>query len=977
MAQPIKAVVDTQKNSYKSIGQVNAGDDITIELEVQERGINMEFVSPIFELLAIKSDGTRVRQIANITYIGNMVNIIGDEQLVTCPGIVSLQLIIRDNKRSSTCLFYFMCGKSLDRDIIQSIDKVEVLEQLDEYVVIAFANLQEYEQRIIDGDASIRKLNEDMIEAEKVRDAAEAKRQENYNTAEAGRNKRYDSSEEDRNALYREAEDSRDQLYLQEKIDRNNKFNLEKEARENNFNDLKIKMEDATNTSKTEEGKRAVVFSDLREAIEFLKATMTQNNNDMVDNEAERIAAELQRQANFETMQQENNTFKEKIDAQYETIVTKNKEFYEDVKNKCGDLEVGYFDNKHYPNAKDSTDASFEHLNRRIDQSELLNYNGGIMKCDSSYSGMTSDMLINGKTLQNLFDVENYNCGIATTLTKDKDGWYTWDFVGTGPATANFFMKNNLFKNATKYKCITFVKSNSLSVNFRVGTAPTYIFGDGKSIFARPTEIGTLVYTNTTSENISENKIAFYVPNGIEGESITFKIVILEDTPYINKLDLKQLNHFDGIKSVGEAEEIGDKYKIGVKSCGKNLFDLGKSMDSNGTSSDKYEIVNNKLIVKGLWWVGKYVDLKPNTTYTFTCSSNVISGSGAGLNLYTRDTTKHIATLNPEGSKTITTPNRKDLMLCFYAGRGEQGEVEYTNVQIEEGEPTSFEQYISDEKYILATEPIRSLPNGVCDSINSLGVETRRIGNLVLDGSENWVNSVQQEKTIRFVIRHNVKTPYVGFCDKFLFRTYDMSHGDYEYILVTGTEIYINISIDKLTPQNVIGFKQWLTQNPVTVFYELETQIITDHKKNMNLKTFEGVTHITSTNTLQADLNCKVPSNVQAVLQSTRLRNKELEKELTNTKEEVEILSIENEEVKTVNETQDILIDTTMLATDEMYVMLEPILEMIPQTMSLERSVSKMVDMYVAMAMRGLKTIEQVPARYREEVREILARLEK
>ena len=91
----------------------------------------------------------------------------------------------------------------------------------------------------------------------------------------------------------------------------------------------------------------------------------------------------------------------------------------------------------------------------------------------------------------------------------------------------------------------------------------------------------------------------------------------------------------------------------------------------------------------------------------------------------------------------------------------------------------------------------------------------------------------------------------------------------------------------------------------------------------------------------------------------------------------VELLEDENKKIKEVNNTQDILIDTTMMATDEVYTMLEPILEMIPQTMSLERSVSKMVDMYVAMVQRGLKTIEQVPARYREEVTEILAKLEK
>lgn len=93
--------------------------------------------------------------------------------------------------------------------------------------------------------------------------------------------------------------------------------------------------------------------------------------------------------------------------------------------------------------------------------------------------------------------------------------------------------------------------------------------------------------------------------------------------------------------------------------------------------------------------------------------------------------------------------------------------------------------------------------------------------------------------------------------------------------------------------------------------------------------------------------------------------------------EKIELLEDENKKIKEVNNTQDILIDTTMMATDEVYTMLEPILEMIPQTMSLERSVSKMVDMYVAMVQRGLKTIEQVPARYREEVARILSELEK
>ena len=90
-----------------------------------------------------------------------------------------------------------------------------------------------------------------------------------------------------------------------------------------------------------------------------------------------------------------------------------------------------------------------------------------------------------------------------------------------------------------------------------------------------------------------------------------------------------------------------------------------------------------------------------------------------------------------------------------------------------------------------------------------------------------------------------------------------------------------------------------------------------------------------------------------------------------------ETLEEKIEKLQEENKTQDILIDTTMLATDEIFTMIEPILELVPQNMTLERSTSKMVDMYVCMIQRGLKTIEQIPVRYREEVKRILAELEK
>lgn len=80
-------------------------------------------------------------------------------------------------------------------------------------------------------------------------------------------------------------------------------------------------------------------------------------------------------------------------------------------------------------------------------------------------------------------------------------------------------------------------------------------------------------------------------------------------------------------------------------------------------------------------------------------------------------------------------------------------------------------------------------------------------------------------------------------------------------------------------------------------------------------------------------------------------------------------------ELEEVNAIQDTLIDVSLLATDEIFMMIEPLLSE-ANTYNIGGN-NKMVDMYVAMCIRGLKTIDEVPLRYREEVRLILEKLEK
>ena len=129
-----------------------------------------------------------------------------------------------------------------------------------------------------------------------------------------------------------------------------------------------------------------------------------------------------------------------------------------------------------------------------------------------------------------------------------------------------------------------------------------------------------------------------------------------------------------------------------------------------------------------------------------------------------------------------------------------------------------------------------------------------------------------------------------------------------------------------------------------------------------------------------------------------KARTEDLHSSVSNLQEETAILNetqLINEETDNIimgaitdsDEKHEALTDVMLCAIDEVFMMLDPLINISEEVvMSMENSeqlgellnkeVSKMVELYVVMVQRGLKTIEQVPARYREQVRELLANVE-
>lgn len=1030
MVQLIKGVVDTQKNSYRSIGQVSAGDDLELELEVKMNGQPIEFINPECELLIKKSDNNKVRQTKDIIYQDGKFKIKVDEQGVTYPGIVSNQLVINDEGRVSTCLFYFNVGASLEREVLQSISKVETLEQLDEYVVTAFSNLDEYETRLTELDGTMKTTNEEITvneserkvneserktnetlrienekervkkenerseaeidrkeseldriknenarriaentriarenarenaevnrnaifeenevirnEAEKLREKAEAKRKENFsnleslneklNEAEAERVRaegNRESKETERQLAESErekAEANRENTYTNfndAEVDRRNnenariqaenlrvqaesirseRFETAQSTRETKFEESQNTRDELFKASETARATEEIArekAESIREGNEAIRvnseslresAENARQQEEIKRSQAEvlRVEAEKERELSYEEIKKDNSTFKDNINSQYEDIITKNTEFKEQMNTDFGNAKTDYFGEEHL-NVVDRLNSDFDNVHQRINDSSYLEYSSSNITADNSYYGLTKEMSIKGRTLQN--------------LTKLKSG-----VLNYSPTPSNSLFVNPIYslKANTDYTIIINIKSNTLDSTFKLSLhGANQTLWKSINVYKKTGEFRFLF-----NENLEISSVRFYTDNTNEGSAEIDDILLLEGNH--TDTNSEELSYVEGIKSVGESEVTEDgKYKISWKSCGKNLVD--------------YSLIKwSTTVSKGI-------------TFTYNKGNNFIEVNGTSIDTYSTSPTIGLAKKLKNGKTYIASGYSENgnsysymLRVVYYDGSvlyrssivfdetimkeisayfniANSG-VTITNdkvyVQVEENTiSTVYEHPILSYQELQLTEPLRSLPNGVCDEILEDGTEIRRVNKLIIDYNHIWYKdgAINEENTMRF--GYNIEQIYTskdGSKNKISDWTTNMLHDvvqyytDSESISFNVSKVSIRVLKSKLSEESVTGFKQWLQNNPITLYYELIEPIIIKHNKNMNLKTFDGTTHMTSDNYLQPTISCKVPSNVQAVVSSLMLENEEL----NNT---ISVMSLKNEETELEN----------------------------------------------------------------------------
>ena len=329
------------------------------------------------------------------------------------------------------------------------------------------------------------------------------------------------------------------------------------------------------------------------------------------------------------------------------------------------------------------------------------------------------------------------------------------------------------------------------------------------------------------------------------GKSITFNIkgFILLEGDWSNK-DLPFNDYFEGICDV--------KMPI-LRNVGKNLLELNDTalVKTAGTNNLPLTKKNGGLLakkdscVKGSAVI--YIEI-PNAVkgrkYQFSATITSTNMNRA-LSFYGGNTAFSLLVNNNgrgDGSRVVSdicTFNPSWDKFCIVIG--DHGTlIEGANISIEisdlcvwevDTKQTSmpYEPYKTNILHTPEIVTLRSLPNGVRDELNlKTGEYVKRIGEVVLDGSESWEQNVFSDTIARFVYKPSNKTsnnPRAIISDKFPSNSDTiMQESIFQY---TNEGIVVAIERVRLSQENVEGFKQYLSQNPITVQYELAEPITT------------------------------------------------------------------------------------------------------------------------------------------------------
>ena len=341
---------------------------------------------------------------------------------------------------------------------------------------------------------------------------------------------------------------------------------------------------------------------------------------------------------------------------------------------------------------------------------------------------------------------------------------------------------------------------------------------------------------------------------------------------------------------------IGDNGTLKIKSIGKNLFN---PLQFNTQSIANVEVLNDTEFIitnpSSSSWVAAWfpgIEFERGESYTLSYDYEILSGiEETTVSIRQSETNSKFALLRKtvtgsSGSMVVTfTPTLQKHQLEIFVSRSDSnlnGKIKIMNLQIEKGEErTSYQPYMENITSIqLENGPLRKLPNGVRDTIeiiNGIPTIVRRVGEVILNGSETqWVYNVNADCSTHSPFYTRIPDKKIGsgnnfLSDKFIVKASLYSNEEAIWGEVNNTVVYIKVLNSKLSSLDEVGFREWVSQNPVTLNYELEEyQYEPIPNALLSLKTYQDFTHISGYDSLvYPKLTFKFAANLGAIIQSS------------------------------------------------------------------------------------------------------------
>ena len=429
-------------------------------------------------------------------------------------------------------------------------------------------------------------------------------------------------------------------------------------------------------------------------------------------------------------------------------------------------------------------------------------------------------------------------------------------------------------------------------------------YGGYSDIFIRDITVGNdnFIMINPFNDEVTKTYFGIWCPNYVSG-SLDMDIILIE---YQDGMENWDIPYFEGMQSV--------KMPV-LTTTGKNLFPTNNFLEY-GTNNQMVGQSTFEVYLKSGDYCSSYVHADDSDKDTI-------------LRYKLLDEQDNQVLANGPVNRIFTIENDGLYKLQFGRSSIYSGLYTKIQVQLEEGSvETEYEPYKSNILTVNEDIELRGIGE-VKDELDLVtGEVTQRIGEYSLDGSSNngkWVirTDVYKEGYIYFQqeLNYILQSENIAICDRLPYSNQSNISSEQLRLSVYNNETRIGVRLSESKGVSSLDeFSEYLKSNPIKFKYPLATasiktvdlSVVNQDGNNTKLSTFNDITHvILSSEGLIPEAELEVATKNEEDL--------EVAEKVTEVAASMLTISREQEVINATTNEQSENVDSTMIATTEIY----------------------------------------------------------